>query len=89
MTLFKCQVKLSFVPPSSPLNESGSTDPAGQALVVLGAVIGALNEDWAWCSEAVTPPEHLVLAIRAAPGPVLRGLLVEVVEEVSRRRCRG
>ena len=69
--------------------DPGTLVPDAQTLAVLRAVIGVLGEDWGWYAQAGWPPEHLRLAVRAAPGPVLRGLLVEVVEELCRRRASG
>lgn len=63
-----------------------STDPDVQALAVLWAVVGVLGEEWACYAQAERPPEHLLLAVRAMPGPVLRGVLIEVVAELCRRR---
>ena len=57
-----------------------------ETYVIMRTVVKVLGERRQDYAQAVRPPEHLRLSVRAMPGPVLRGTLIEVLQELSRRR---
>ena len=70
------------MPPNASEDDLGSGPDTAAVVRLLVALIG---DDVASYAEAVSPPADLRRAVRCAPTPVLRGVLLDAVAELSRR----
>ena len=75
-----------------PMDDSNAGYPAGNdadltpdTAVMMRLLIALMGDEVSAYGEAVRPPEHLRQAVRCAPTPVLRGVLMDAAAELDRR----
>lgn len=87
---------VGFLNRRTPMDRRDSTYPGGfdpesgpptaDTAVLLRLLIVLMGEEVSAYDDVVRPPEHLRRALRCAPTPVLRGVLMDAVAELGRRR---
>ena len=72
--------------PNNQNPDTPSDDPDVHSLVLMRLLISLMGDEVADYAEADRPPEVLRRSVSEVSTPVLRGVLIDAVTELSRRR---